>query len=351
MDNLKEFQHSIPQLEYKVLVRCLTYNQSQYIKDALNGFVMQQTNFPFVCIVMDDASTDGEQEVIKAWMELECDMSRAEYIDIPISIVIVVPHKTNTSCTFAFYLLKENLYRTGKKDYYLTPWREKCEYEALCEGDDYWIDPFKLQKQVDFLEKNLNYGLCYTKSKLFNQKTQKYLSDISSPYRGIMNMILYRNPIVTLTVLYRKDLYYSYINEINPNEKHWLTGDYPLWIWIGLHSKIHYIEETTAVYRYLENSASHSTGNIKKQEDFNRSIYDIRIFFLKKYFTEYSNYIQYLDDDYYRRNFINGIINNDRLYCIKNLKEIKAKTFRDVFFSLLFKSKILFYIYRLKNLK
>ena len=151
-----------PKQEYKVMVSCNTFNQSKYIEEALNGFVIQQTNFPFVCIVMDDASTDDEQEVIKAWMKRECDMSNAEIIDIPTSLVIIVPHKTNLSCTFAFYLLKQNLYGTGKKIYYLTPWREKCTYEAICEGDDYWIDCLKLQKQVDVLDSNPNLSSCWT---------------------------------------------------------------------------------------------------------------------------------------------------------------------------------------------
>ena len=164
-----------PKQEYKVLVRCFTFNQSKYIEDALNCFSMQHTNFPFVCLVMDDASTDGEQEVIKAWMERECDMSTAEIIDIATSIVVIVPHKINTSCTFAFYLLKHNLYGTGdKKMNHVYPWREMCEYEAICEGDDYWIDPLKLQKQVDFLDENPEYGMCYSRCDYFNQGKQKF---------------------------------------------------------------------------------------------------------------------------------------------------------------------------------
>lgn len=143
----------IPKQNYKVLVRCFTYNQSKYIEDALNGFAMQKTDFPFVCLVMDDASTDGEQEVIKAWMERECDMERAENVEIEKSFITLVPHKTNSSCMFAFYFLKENLYGADdKKMCLVNPWREHCEYEALCEGDDYWIEPQKLQIETDYLK-------------------------------------------------------------------------------------------------------------------------------------------------------------------------------------------------------
>lgn len=142
-----------PEQEYTVLVRCFTFNHSKYIEDALNGFVMQQTTFPFACLVVDDASTDGEQEVIKSWMEQECDMADAKHIDIPTAEVIIVPHKTNRNCTIAVYLLRENLFRQReKKMKHVIPWREHCQYEAMCEGDDYWIDPLKLQTQVDFLD-------------------------------------------------------------------------------------------------------------------------------------------------------------------------------------------------------
>ena len=129
-----------PKQDYRVLVRCFTYNQSKYIEDALNGFAMQKTNFPFVCLVMDDCSTDGEQEVIKAWMERESDMSNAEWSEIEKSNITIVPHKSNKQCTFAFYFLKQNMYKVkAQKLEMANPWREHCEYEALCEGDDYWI--------------------------------------------------------------------------------------------------------------------------------------------------------------------------------------------------------------------
>lgn len=153
-----------PKQDYKVLVRCFTYNQSKYIEEALNGFAMQQTNFPFVCLVMDDCSTDGEQEVIKAWMERECDMEKTEYIDLELAIVILVPHKSNMNCTFAFYFLKQNLYGTGdKKMKHVSPWREHCEYEALCEGDDYWTHPEKLQKQADVMDTNIDVAICFNR--------------------------------------------------------------------------------------------------------------------------------------------------------------------------------------------
>lgn len=200
-----------PEHDYKVLVRCFTYNHSKYIEDALNGFAMQKTNFPFACLVMDDCSTDGEQEVIKAWMERECEMAKAEYVDLELSNVILVPHKTNEYCTFAFYLLKQNLYGTGeKKMKHVTPWREHCEYEALCEGDDYWIDPMKLSKQVSIFEQNKDCTLVYSGFKTVDENGVEYSNPLMEKYlqkghNGLVffDLLVNLNFIMTLTTMVR----------------------------------------------------------------------------------------------------------------------------------------------------
>ena len=164
-----------PKQKYKVLTLCMTFNQSKYIEDTLNGFAMQTTDFPFACLVMDDCSTDGEQEVIKVWIDRECDIAKAEYVDLELSNVILIPHKKNKNCNFAFYLLKQNLYKYKKRKMSLvTPWRELCEYEAMCEGDDYWVSPNKLQLQIDYLDHNPDFSLCFHKVKTIAEKGRKH---------------------------------------------------------------------------------------------------------------------------------------------------------------------------------
>ena len=151
---------------FLVRVSCMTYNQHAYITDALNGFVMQQTNFPFVCTIVDDASTDGEQEVIKKYVQDNFDLQDASVAyekDTDYGHVIFAQHKTNKNCVFAVILLKETHYsQKNSKAPYLTEWLD-TKYIALCEGDDYWTDPLKLQRQVDFLEANVDYSLCFHK--------------------------------------------------------------------------------------------------------------------------------------------------------------------------------------------
>ena len=276
---IMNIEYPTPRQKYKVLVRCFTFNQSKYIGDALNGFAMQQTNFPFVCLVMDDASTDGEQEVIKVWMERECDMSRAETIDIPTSVVIIVPHKTNASCTFAFYLLKQNLYGTGdKKMNHVYPWREKCEYEALCEGDDFWTDETKLQTQVSFLDANPEYGMCYTQCNFYIQNRNYFNKNAWGGSFEAFNQFMRGNTVPTLTVLCRIELVNKYLKEIIPESRGWLMGDYPMWIWFSHESRIKFIPLVTGVYRVLTSSASHSS-DISRQIGFSQSSIEIRRFF------------------------------------------------------------------------
>ena len=275
-------EYPSPKQEYKVLVRCFTFNQSRYIEDALNGFALQKTNFPFVCLVMDDASTDGEQAVIKAWMERECDMSRTEAIDIPTSVVFIVPHKTNSSCLFAFYFLKQNLFKAyEEKMKHVYPWRMKCEYEAICEGDDYWIDSSKLQKQVDYLEEHKDIGMCYTSVMQYDQEKRQFIcNNWGGPYVTFQEFMR-NNTVPTLSALFRTELEIKYLNEVSPYSQTWPLGDYPRWIYFSRNSNIAFINDVTGVYRILKNSAYH--GNYDHMVNFTKGSNEMLYFFAVKY--------------------------------------------------------------------
>lgn len=150
-----------PKQDYKVLCHCCTYNQAQYITETMDGFTMQKTSFPFVCYIIDDASTDGEQKVIGAYLDEYFDMTTAEYVEIESANIIIAKHKENKNCSFAVYFLKRNLWNEQVlKNEHIIPWREHCEYEAICEGDDYWISKDKLQRQVTALENNTHVNMC-----------------------------------------------------------------------------------------------------------------------------------------------------------------------------------------------
>lgn len=146
-----------------VCVRCMTFNHEAYIEDALNGFVMQQTNFPFVVVVVDDASTDDNVKVIERFIKEHCECE-ADYIKEEIyGRVIKTTVINNPNCILCAVLLYENHYRKKAKRPYYARYEDAAKYIAICEGDDYWTDPLKLQKQVDFLESHPEYSMCFHK--------------------------------------------------------------------------------------------------------------------------------------------------------------------------------------------
>ena len=238
---------------------CATYNHENYITDALNGFVMQQTNFPVVYTIVDDASTDKTPEVLKQFVEENFDLENASVgydKDADYGHVTFAQHKTNKNCYFAVIYLKENHYSQRKsKAPYLTEW-DNTKYVALCEGDDYWVDPVKLQKQVDFLEAHEDYSMCFTNC--FVEKGGKRRPGIVTIWDTYTtkDMLLHNSldmkkrgdlvvsPGHTSTIVYRR-----------PTEPipAWTTkcfiGDEPLFIALSQYGKAKFINEATSVYR------------------------------------------------------------------------------------------------------
>lgn len=315
--------------KYKVRIQCSTYNHAKYIEDALRGFSLQQTNFPFVCCVMDDASTDGEQDVLRRWIDNHCNADDVEVYDHPLTIVLMAPDRKNRNCIYAIHLLKYNTWGKPERHELLGHWRKLCEYEALCEGDDYWTDPLKLQKQVDFLESHSDYGLVYTQVEAFDE------NGIVCPYAGLVSdakSLLFSNGIVTLTVCVRCELLLNYLNEVKPETKDWLMGDYPMWIWFLYNTKAFFMDEVMGRYRILQNSASHST-NINKTVAFEESALDVKLFFIQKYWPNNHSLIK----DVYTKS-IWGIF---RLYIVNNMDELAFKLFQERYKVLRFKRKII----------
>ncbi len=171
--------------EILVSVCCMTYNHVSFIRQCLDGFMMQKCSFNFEVLIHDDASTDGTQNIIREYVTRYPDIIKPIY-------------------------QKENQYSKGidpNVKYNFS--RAKGKYIALCEGDDYWTDPFKLQKQVDFLESHPDYVMC---SHRFNQYIQdknlleeeKNLTFQGADY-DLKNLIGGKWLTQTLTVMYRRD--------------------------------------------------------------------------------------------------------------------------------------------------
>ena len=236
-----------------VSIKCTVYNHEPYLRQCLDGFVMQKTNFPFEAIVHDDASTDGSAAIIREYAE--------KYPDI-----IKPIYET------------ENQY--SKKDGSLgrimnAAIHPDAKYIAICEGDDYWIDPLKLQKQVDYLESHPDYGLVFSDCKVFYHDTNNlhFERKDSSEFPAndsFFNILLSKNVIPTLSVLIRKTCYFDAINFINGP-----IWDRMLWIYLSTITKFHYIDEPTCVYRILKESASHSESPIRLLKNWDKGTRDL----------------------------------------------------------------------------
>ena len=243
-----------------VAIRCIAYNHEGYIRDCLEGIVKQRTDFPFVAIVHDDASTDGTADIIREYA--------AKYPDIihPIYETENQYSKRNGSLR---RVMDAAIEATGAK------------YVAFCEGDDYWTDPLKLQKQVDFLETHGDFGMTFSKCERFDQDTLT-VKDIWGAEANL-NSLLRINTISTPTVCLRADIFKQYIAEIEPGSHGWKMGDLPMWLYFAGKSKIYFHkDEIFARYRILKKSASHF-DELKAKLQFWQSGITIQKFFADKF--------------------------------------------------------------------
>lgn len=171
-----------------VSICCNTYNHENYIEQCLEGFVMQKTTFPFEILVHEDASTDNTASTVKEYERKYPELFRSVYQTENQF------QKQNTLINILFKMAR------GK-------------YIALCEGDDYWTDPYKLQKQVDFLEKNEEFVLCSHRYNLYLQNSGELINDklaklFIEEETGIsidLDFYFKQWTIQPLTVIFRKD--------------------------------------------------------------------------------------------------------------------------------------------------
>lgn len=209
--------------EIIVSICMITYNHEKFISEAIEGVLMQKTTFPIELIIGEDCSTDNTRKIVAEYAE--------KYPEI---IRPLLPEK--------------NL--GMMKNFIDTMQAATGTYIALCEGDDYWTDPYKLQKQVDFLEANEEYSICFHNVQIKLEKEEKFVDDFIThdmPETSDIYDLLTENYIHTPSVLFRS-------NEQSINDLQSMPpipmGDYPLYLLIARNGKIKKISEIMAVYRY-----------------------------------------------------------------------------------------------------
>lgn len=206
-----------------VVIRCIAYNQEKYIKEALEGFIMQKTKFPFVAIVHDDASTDSTARIIKEYAE--------KYPEI-----IKPIYET------------ENQY--SKKDGSLTRTMNDAmiasgaEYIAFCEGDDYWTDPLKLQKQIDFLEANPDYVLCFHEAAILDKMNSGFVYPKLFDREYGVNEIFENWIVPTASIVMKQE-----VRKSLPENKFFVNGDIIVLLTAASIGKLYGMAEKMAVYR------------------------------------------------------------------------------------------------------
>ena len=231
----------------KVCVKCWTYNHAPYIIDALEGFVNQRTDFPYVCIIVDDASTDGEPDVIRDYISKHFDLvdytvvRNEETNDYVLSFA---RHKTNRNCFFAVYYLKYNHHGKKSKSIYFENWAKSIKYHAICEGDDYWIDQYKLSRQVALMEEHPEYSMCTENGYWLDLRTKEMTLFSSNPEKDVsIDEILIRRQFPTASVMYRSEFSSEFAKLHKP------ALDTSIWACLATKGVIHYLPVLSSVYR------------------------------------------------------------------------------------------------------
>lgn len=260
-----------------VSIQCLTYNHEPYIRQCLDGFVMQKTNFRFEVIVHDDASTDGTTDIVREYA--------IKYPDI-IKPIYEVENRYSKNDGSLQRMMDEH--STGK-------------YIAICEGDDYWTDPNKLQKQFDILETHKECSICLCKVNKVSRDgkplglTFPLENHIKAGIVSIEDLFIeeFSNDnwcFHTSSFFFRSDLLYK--KEAGRREffSHFHVGDLPTLLWALLHGKGFYIDEIVACYRVF--SGGFTTYKIVNKE--------LAVKNVDKWLSSYSYIDQYTNYHYHK---------------------------------------------------
>lgn len=234
----------------KVSVCIQTYQHESYIEKCIEGILMQITDFDVEILIGEDESSDKTREI--------CISYAKKYPD---SIRLFLHSRKNNIHVFGK--------PTGNFNYRYNMYHARGKYVAICEGDDFWVDPLKLQKQVDYLEANPEFGMIFSDIVMVDEndkeiETTEFHKKIKTLYKSgnVFWDLLAGNFINTLTVCMHKDLVVDYINRFS--EEHF-NYDFRLWLHIAAKSKIKYVDEVWAFYRHHSQGISRSKGFFDKR--------------------------------------------------------------------------------------
>lgn len=241
----------------------ITYSHAAYIKDAIEGVLSQVTDFNFELIISNDFSKDATDAIVNEYLE---------------------NHPKGRMIRYTFH--QSNIGAMANLIFALQQCKGK--YIAMCEGDDYWTDPLKLQKQVDLLNTHNDYGLVHHDADYYFQASGELIKGHHKKNNALISSgmvfeeLLRANNIYTPTVMFRSSLLNNFLAINKDIRDQFLLADYAMWLTFAQSMKVSYMPESMATYRVLPNSASKS-NLYEKSLAFMKSYFDIRLFFLDKY--------------------------------------------------------------------
>ncbi len=283
--------------DIKVSVICTAYNHSKYIRQCLDGFVMQKTNFKFEVLVHDDASTDDTADIIREY--------EAKYPEI-----IKPIYQT------------ENQYSKGVKisTTFLYP-NAKGKYFAYCEGDDYWCDENKLQTQYDVMEAHPECSMCVHRVKVLDGQTDEFIR--IRPVAVINKRLLSPEDYLALpqpafqlsSYFFKKDVMIDYVHKAPDFFKNTGVGDVPMTLWGVANGNVAFVDKAMSCYHAL----TPGSWTVSQKNNPQKMVSHIeKMFLLNKNFNEYTNY-KYKDIfEYKLRKGACAVCKLSKLYKVKS---------------------------------
>jgi hypothetical protein len=225
----------------------MTFNHSAFITDALNGFSMQETDFPYISVIIDDASTDGNQRVILDYVQKYFNTEEEGVSwtkEDGYACYYFARHKDNLNCYFAVLLLKNNQFGKSSKAEHIKEWEKDAQYVAICEGDDYWIDKSKLFRQVRLMDEHPEYSMCTENGYWLDVRDNEMSPFSSNPEKDIdFEELLVRRQFPTASVIYRNCFSSDILRLHEP------VLDTSVWACLSKLGIIHYQPIISSVYR------------------------------------------------------------------------------------------------------
>ncbi len=300
-----------------VSIVCLTYNEVQFVRDCFDSFLSQKTNFPFEVLVYDDASVDGTQDII-------------------------LEYASKYPGVFKPTLYKENNFSKGLGFYGLRVGFSEArgKYIAYCEGDDYWCDSNKLQKQVDYLESNLECEVCAHETKIRNDEDSKE------------DGVLFTHTKVNIFLDRMKQNHFSFEDTLTGNIFHissmmfrnsapikwpdWICEvkalDMVLFMLLAERGDIYLMRDVMSVYRHNQKSITSTQTEFFNQVAFNNASMDILEKMDEYWEGKYHKEISKVESRYYMNNMFCYLSKSMRNFEMAKLMAKKARMYDRITF-------------------